>query len=289
MAPWIVIGGTGFIGSAIVRAGRPFAPVTSWGSRECNLLDAAACAEKLHSQGAGSILVYAGGIPRLKGDGIETLCANLTMIEHLLAAADACRPAKLIVLSSADVYGSPASLPITESTEIRPTTRYGAGKAAVELMVRAWHDRTRVPAAILRLPGVYGPGDRGLGFPGAVYQCIAQQREFRLTGNPATRRDYVFVEDVGAVVRELAETDFEELTLNLATGDSWTLEQILDCLFELHGTCPLRSKPAAGVAQDLKFDIGRLRQTLPSLQLTPISAGLARYGTPIMESSDSES
>lgn len=289
MQPLIVIGGTGFIGSAIVRTCYPDAQVASWGSRDCNLLDAASCKEKLHAAGTESILVYAAGIPRLKSDGLDALLANLTMIENLLTAAEQCRPKKLILLSSADVYGLPRALPITESTALRPTTRYGVGKAAVEMLVRAWHDRSRVPTAIVRLPGVYGPGDRGLGLPGALYQSITRQSEFRLTGNPATRRDYVFVDDVGSTVRELAAADFEEFTLNLATGDNLTLTEIVERMFQLHGTCPLRAEPASGTASDLSFDIRRLRETLPLLRMTPMTVGFAKYGTNIDKTSSSES
>src|SRR5690348_14683992 len=100
MKPVVIVGGTGFIGSAIARTCERHTSVTSLGSAECNLLDQSSCRDKLHSLGPGAILVYGAGIPRLKDDTLTALLDNFAMVNHVLCAIEECRPDRLIVLSS---------------------------------------------------------------------------------------------------------------------------------------------------------------------------------------------
>ncbi|MBT3295326.1 MAG: NAD(P)-dependent oxidoreductase [Verrucomicrobia bacterium] len=275
----VIVGGSGFIGAAIARGcsrgGESCVPL---GSAECDLTDPMACAEALPDLCNGRTVVYAAGIPRARSDTLEALQTNVAMVHNLLAAMREARPSRMVFLSSVEVYGIPRELPVDEQTEIRPRTLYAVGKVAAELMLRRWHDQTHTPLAVLRLPGVYGPGDRGRSVVGKLVESARSGQPFSLAGEGSWRRDYVWVDDIARVVTALMETDFTELTLNVATGRSLSIRDVIDRVAALYGPVPLNAVAERGADGHLEFDISRRRSLLPGVDLTGLEEGLDSYG-----------
>jgi nucleoside-diphosphate-sugar epimerase len=83
----------------------------------------------------------------------------------LTSLADALPPARLetiVYLSTVGVYGDHGGAMVDETTKPRPTSRRSLGRLAAE---RGWQDlgrRMQMPVAILRLGGIYGPGQNAL-------------------------------------------------------------------------------------------------------------------------------
>ena len=276
---YVVLGGSGFIGSSIkeMLSALPGSECISLSSDQCDLRDSLDTARVLTPLMCGAMVVYAAGIPRLRSDTLATMIDNITMIHNVVAVLRQARPRLVVFLSSVEVYGIPEKLPITEQTAINPETLYGIGKVAAELMLRRWHRDVRIPLAVLRLPGVYGPGDRGRGLIGALVRAVREGREFKLIGEGIEQRDFIFVEDVAKAVAALAEVEFDELTLNLATGTGYTVAEIAKRVFVIYGECPLQPVPQVNRTCHLRFDVSFLRKTLPQLTMTPLTEGLERY------------
>jgi len=275
----VIIGGTGFIGAAIARGCASEAgSCIALGSTACDLTDAASCAEHLPRLLDGNCVVYAAGIPRARADTLEALQANLAMVHNLLAAMREVQPSRMVFLSSVEVYGIPGELPVDEQTESRPRTLYAVGKVAAELMLRRWHDDTHTPLAVLRLPGVYGPGDRGRSLVGKLVESARSGQTFPLAGTGSWRRDYVWVDDMARVVTALMETDFAELTLNVATGRSLSIRDVIDRVAALYGPIALNGVAERGPDGHLEFDISQRRAVLPGVELTGLEEGLKAYG-----------
>ena len=125
------------------------------------------------------------------------------------------RTGKMVVLSSADVYraygvlrgteeGALEPLPITENSRLR-TAPYPYGQQMPEyekiLVERAVMDTPDLPACVLRLPAVYGPGDRHHRFLGWVKR-MDDQRPAILLGQAAAgwRWTHGYVENVADAI-----------------------------------------------------------------------------------------
>ena len=91
------------------------------------------------------------------------------------------------------------------------------------------------------------------------------------------QRDYVFVEDIVKIVMALSDLDFTELTLNIATGQSVAVADIVKQIFALYGECPIKHSPQTQKVCHLQFDISALKKKLPQLAMTSLAEGLKKY------------
>ena len=163
-----VTGGTGFVGSHLVRALRRRGDAVTCLVRDPrraaglaeglrlvtgDLHDPAALAEAC--TGADVVYHIAGRISARSE--AEFLAANRDGTANVLAAAQGASVRRFLYVSSIAVGGpTRPGAPIDESRPPAPVTPYGRSKAAGEAAVRA----AALPWTIIRPPVVYGEGDR---------------------------------------------------------------------------------------------------------------------------------
>jgi nucleoside-diphosphate-sugar epimerase len=66
---------------------------------------------------------------------------------------------KFIYMSSANVYGVPSELPVTEETPLNPRTPYDYSKVIAEMLVKSYHVHQKLPTVILRCWKLFGKHD----------------------------------------------------------------------------------------------------------------------------------
>ena len=89
---------------------------------------------------------------------------------------------------------------VTEETPVAPAGYYALGKYAAERVMDCAARAASVPLLILRVTGVYGPGDPHASYgPNAFARSLARDRSVRIFGAGEEERDHVFVDDVAAV------------------------------------------------------------------------------------------
>jgi UDP-glucose 4-epimerase len=201
----------------------------------------------------------------------ETRAVNVEGTRNVLAAAAGAE--RLLFASTGDVY-PPAEAPHVETDPTGAPGVYGESKLEGERLVA-----THTSACSLRLFNVYGPGDPNAHVLASVFEQLRHGDTLRL-GNLGSRRDYVFVEDVVAVFAALLELPEAVGQLNVGSGETWSVEELVEQLRRVTGR-PLEVQvdPDRVRATDrplLAADIGRLRALLPELRLTSIEPGLRR-------------
>jgi len=97
---------------------------------------------------------------------------NVVGTYEVLRAAEAAGAKRVIFSSSREVYGEPASLPVSETALVAPKNAYGASKATGEMYCRLFVNRG-MEVVILRLANVYGTRDRDRVIPLFAEQSFA--------------------------------------------------------------------------------------------------------------------
>jgi GDP-4-dehydro-6-deoxy-D-mannose reductase len=200
----------------------------------------------------------------------RTMDENVGSAVNLLEAIRGAAPAARVVwVSSCEVYGAPAELPVPEDAPHHPANPYAVSKSAAEMLAEVYADAYGLDIVIARPFSHSGPGQR----PIFIFSALAHQaararlegadRVTIVTGNPETRRDFTDVRDVVRAYRALARLDGRGV-YNVSSGQSVSaadhvrlLAEVLAPIVVEHEVDPARVR--AHEVMDLRGDNRRLR------------------------------
>jgi UDP-glucose 4-epimerase len=157
---------------------------------------------------------------------------NVAGTVSVLEAAREVGARRVLLASTAAVYGDPEHLPIDEEFAIAPLSPYGTSKAAAEWYLGQYTRLHGISTLALRMANVYGPRQDPHGEAGVIsIFCGVAAEGGRATvfGDGRQTRDYVYVEDVVEAWLAAAESDVTG-AVNVATGVETTLLDVTDAL-----------------------------------------------------------
>lgn len=258
MTQCLVVGG-GFLGShvaaALARAGHE---VTVY-SRSFNpWLDAGAPASIRRATGTlpaalglleliadAEIVFYLGGAstPTMAhtdpGGSITSFVVPAAAVFDLMARTTTRR----VVLASSGgaVYGEVDQLPTPEDHPTEPISIHGHNSLTVERYAMFYARHHQFEPVILRYANPYGPGQlprRGQGVIATWADALVHDRPIRIYGDPATRRDLLYVEDAAQATVRAGFGAPGPRIYNVGSGRSWSLEELLELLTRASGATP---------------------------------------------------
>jgi GDP-4-dehydro-6-deoxy-D-mannose reductase len=184
-------------------------------------------------------LAGAADVARSWRDPVGTWAANATATLYLLEAARAHGVRRVLVVSSADVYGTVAEeeLPLTEESPLRPTSPYAASKLAAEQVARqAWLGHG-LETIRVRAFNHIGPGQAPAFVAPALATAIARNEltgETEIpTGNLTPRRDFTDVRDVARAYRALMERGEPGDVYCVCSGEAIAIQDLADRLLSM--------------------------------------------------------
>jgi UDP-glucose 4-epimerase len=125
---------------------------------------------------------------------------------------------QVVNISSAAVYGNAPNCPVSEATEPRPLSPYGASKVAAEAYTRAFGSAD-LPTASLRLFNVYGLGQNS-NYSGVIEVFVHRalsSRDLIIFGGGNQTRDFVHVDDVASAIETVLQSRYSGV-LNVGSG-----------------------------------------------------------------------
>ncbi len=146
---------------------------------------------------------------------------------------------RLVMSSSASVYGDAVEEPMTEDHPFNNKNFYGATKIAGEAMARAFHHRYALNVAGLRYMNVYGPRQDYRGAYIAVIMkmldAIDRGEGPTILGDGSEAFDFVAVKDCGAANICALKADAVDQFYNVGTGRRTSLRELAEMLLNLTG------------------------------------------------------
>lgn len=215
-----------------------------------------------------------------------TLAVNAGGTANILEAALAGGRPRVLIVSSADVYGPIRAddLPLTEATPIEPRHPYGVSKWAAGQLARLYWERYQLPAIEARPFNHIGPRQAtGFVVPDFASQLAAiklgRQAATLSVGNLAAERDFTDVRDVAAAYQALAAQGQPGECYLICSGQAVSIEWLLQTLVEIAGIPvtivpdPARMRPSDTPC--LYGDYGKIKQDTGWQPQIPLRQSLA--------------
>ncbi len=181
----------------------------------------------------------------------ECFDVNVAGTSILLEASRQAGVQRVVIASSAAVYGDSTMLPLSEDLPSRPLSPYAASKSADEMYASMYTQAFGLPVVALRYFNVYGPRQR----PDSMYaaavpifvRCHLDNKPATIFGDGRQTRDLIYVEDVvqaNLLAAEHAAAPGQ--VFNVCTGNETTILDLLDVLDRL---CPGSPVPTQAPAR----------------------------------------
>jgi GDP-6-deoxy-D-talose 4-dehydrogenase len=180
-------------------------------------------------------VVHLAGISFVGHDNDEEFYkVNVIGTENLLKAIDFLdyKP-RVLIASSANVYGNPALDLIDESIVPMPVNHYAASKLAMENIVRTWFDK--LPIVITRPFNYTGVGQHHNFLVPKIVSHFKRKEKIIELGNLDVSRDFSDVRDVVNAYVVLIESDLRSVVVNICSGRAIELSQIIEQMNDIAG------------------------------------------------------
>jgi len=259
----LVTGGAGFIGShlaaGLLTRGRKVIILDNFSSGKIeninglaeeyegrleivdgDIRDQALCAELA---GKSEVVYHLAAIPSVKYSVDFPEEVNSVNVGGTLSVFQAARRAgvkTVVFASSCAIYGDSENLPLAEEEPPRPMSPYAVSKLTDELYSRVFSEVYGFSSTALRFFNVFGPrqdpsSDYAAVIPRFVTRMLAGQPPV-IFGDGEQSRDFIYVENVVSANIAAAEAAGKGIRVNIGTGRSRTLNQIVEILNDLLGT-----------------------------------------------------
>ncbi len=295
---YLITGGAGFIGSHIARllldqgADVRILDNFSSGKRENlngldveiiegDLRDASRVTEAV--RGVNIIFHEAAfvSVPESMEKPQECFDVNVTGTSTLFEAARKAGVKRVVIASSAAVYGDSTAMPLVEDTPLKQLSPYATSKRIDEMYAELFTNQFGLEVAALRYFNVYGPRQR----PDSMYAAavpifirrMLDNKPITVYGDGGQTRDLINVRDV--VQANLLASEHPAAPgqiFNVCTGVETRLLDLLDILYEIFPDAPkhVHAEPRPG---DIYRSIGTPKKVMDTLGFKPkvtLSEGL---------------
>ena len=193
-------------------------------------------------------------------------------------------PATLI---SGYLYGVPETLPIGETTPLKPNNPYALSKRLAESVAEYVHHTTELPITVIRPFNIYGPGQNPeFLIPVIIEQALRSDKI--VVQDLAPKRDYLYIDDLARALVKTVECREGFGIYNIGSGESFSVQEIIDLAQEAVGCrkpVESRAQPRQHEIPDVVADITLARDCLAWEPVISMAEGLKKTSDAMRENS----
>ncbi|MBU0532125.1 NAD-dependent epimerase/dehydratase family protein [Candidatus Micrarchaeota archaeon] len=201
-------------------------------------------------------------------DPKQTLLVNVDGSKNLIEAAVKHGVEKIILASSAAVYGA-SPPPLSENAKTEPLSPYGESKLIMEKTASQYAEQYGMRFSALRYFNVYGPRQnihsQYSGVISNFINSLMNEKQPVVHGDGKQTRDFIYVKDVAAAnLLSMKTKNDDGQCINIATGKPISILELLETISKImkKDIKPKIQEPREG---DIKYsfaDVSKAKQLL---------------------------
>jgi nucleoside-diphosphate-sugar epimerase len=303
MKRYVVTGGAGFIGSALVRSllARGDGQVSvidnlltgyqanleevrsliEW--NDSDIRDASAVISAVRGADVVFHLAAIPSVPRSIKDPVPSHEVNVDGTFNVLRACVEAKVRRVVYAASSSAYGDTDVLPKLETMLPRPKSPYAVQKLLGEHYAGAFHSCFGLETVSLRFFNVYGerqdPSSPYSGVLSLFLKALIERAPPTIFGDGEQTRDFTYVDDVAVLCSKAATAEGVAGNLyNAGNGNRYSLNYVWDLLQKIEGIrLPANyGPPREGDVRDSQADITAARRDLGHAPQYSLEQGLRR-------------
>ena len=248
----LVAGGTGLVGSAIVRHLEARGEtVLSVNSKVVDLLDRKATFDYVLSHKPDVIIDAAarvGGIGANNAYPVDFLSLNVQIQTNLMDAAHAARTPNFLFLGSSCIYPRDCAQPIKEEYLLTgpleaTNSAYAVAKIAGIELIKSYRKQYGYKWISAMPTNLYGPNDNfdletSHVFPALIRkfsEAVKNGTSVQLWGTGSPKREFLHVDDLAQAVVVLLEKYDNDEHINVGTGEDVTIKELAETIANAAG------------------------------------------------------
>jgi UDP-glucose 4-epimerase len=249
----LITGGAGFIGSHLAQHFQGKAEVVvldnfRTGNRrnldglDCNLiegsiLDRGRVAEAMKGVDQVFHLAALVSVPESVSNPAETELLNVQGTSNILEAAVRGGVKKVVLASSAAIYGNNPIVPKLETMTPEPQSPYASTKLLGEQLLETFHQRHGLSTTSLRFFNVFGPRQNpqsayAAAVPIFITQAL-QGKPLVIFGDGKQTRDFIYVQDIAQALAYVADREAVTGTYNVGHGQGLSVLSLAEKIITL--------------------------------------------------------
>lgn len=271
-----IMGMSGFVSKNLANyllKNSPFI-VEGISSSKVNLMDDNQVLDLLPELIKNSSIIVTSAITPDKDNSINSMLDNIKMSSNLARVLNITSVNHIVYISTIEVYGrKDLMLPLNEQSKIQPTSYYAISKLTSEYIFKKICSDRQIPLTILRLPGVYGPGDTH-NSPIKIFITTAIKKEvIKINGHGSQLRDFLYIKDLVEIIKLIISSRITGV-YNAVSGKSYSINEILKFMEELcdHPFDIIYSKNLEECS--FVFEKPKLLEKIPKFNFTDLRTGI---------------
>jgi dTDP-glucose 4,6-dehydratase len=177
-------------------------------------------------------------VPRSLHDTLSFFETDVLGTQSMVGAVLKHAVERFIHISSSEVYGTAAFVPMSEDHPLNPTTPYASAKAGADRLVYSYQVTYDLPALILRPFNTYGPHQHLEKVIPRFISSALMDEPLIIHGDGRHSRDWVYVEDLCQAIDRAIHVDLSQLhreAINLGTGVETSILAIAELILDFLG------------------------------------------------------
>ena len=236
MSRFLITGSTGFLGAAITArltaAGHIVTGIDPAGGQIANDLSNPTTLAAIVADARPDYVIHAGGVsgPMVPTPPADIMAINVAGSVNLIQASVAVGVKRFVFCSSISAVGPFTGGPLPDDAPLKPSTPYGASKAAMDHVLQGLNGRIPMQFCSLRLTAIYGPGRRTESPFTAMIAAARAGRPLAVPAEPAAQ-PYIYIDDAAdAAIAACLTPTLTQLFYNIAHPQMVSLQDIAAAL-----------------------------------------------------------